>query len=126
MIERSQIFKCEMCGIIVVVLHGGTGPLFCCGNKLKLQEANSVDAAVKKHVPIVKIKEQRVNVQVGSTPHPMEADHYIETICLHTENDEVFVKFLKPGDVPEANFSVDSPVAFAQAYCNKHGLWKSN
>ena len=108
MIERSQIFKCEMCGIIVVVLHSGTGFLFCCENKLKLQEANSVDAAVEKHVPIVKIKEQRVNVQVGSTPHPMEVDHYIETICLHTENDEVFVKFLKPGDMPEANFSVDS------------------
>ena len=126
MVERSQIFKCEMCGIIVVVLHDGTGPLFCCGDKLKLQEANSVDAAMEKHVPILKIKEQSVNVKVGSTPHPMEADHYIETICLHTENDEVFVKFLKPGDVPEANFSVDSPVAFAQAYCNKHGLWKSH
>jgi superoxide reductase len=94
--------------------------------EMKLQEANSVDAAVEKHVPIVKIEEQRVNVQVGRTPHPMEADHYIETICLHTENDEVFMKFLKPEDLPEANFNVDSPVAFAQAYCNKHGLWKSN
>ena len=126
MVERSQIYKCEMCGNIVVVLHGGTGDLLCCEKEMKLQEANSVDAAVEKHVPIVKIEEQRVNVQVGSTPHPMEADHYIETICLHTENDEGFVKFLKSGDVPEANFTVDSPVVFAQAYCNKHGLWKSN
>ena len=126
MIERGQIYKCEMCGNLVTVLDGGIGTLSCCEKELKLQEANMVDAAVEKHVPIVTIKDKKVNIQIGSTLHPMEKEHYIETICLHTKKDEVYVKFLKPGDVPEANFSVDSPVAFAQAYCNKHGLWKSN
>jgi superoxide reductase len=126
MVERSQIYKCEACGNIVVVLHGGAGDLVCCEQEMCLMEANTVDAAVEKHVPIVKIKDRSVNVQVGSTPHPMEADHYIEMICVHTQDDEVFTSFLKPGDVPEAKFTVASAVVFARAYCNKHGLWKSD
>jgi len=126
MVERGQIYKCERCGNIVTVLDGCIGVLSCCEKEMTLQEANTVDAAVGKHVPVLTAKGHKIHIQVGSAPHPMVEEHYIETICLHTKNDEVYVKFLKPGDVPEANFSVDSPVAFAQAYCNKHGLWKSS
>jgi len=125
MAERGEIYKCELCGNLVVCMHGGKGALVCCDQDMVLLEVNTVDAALEKHVPVVNVDGCRVDVQVGSTPHPMENDHYIEWICLHTENDEVYTKFLKPGDAPEATFTTDSLVAFAQAYCNQHGLWKS-
>ncbi|HHF56684.1 MAG TPA: desulfoferrodoxin FeS4 iron-binding domain-containing protein, partial [Thermoplasmatales archaeon] len=31
MAERYEVYKCEICGNVVEVLHGGKGQLFCCG-----------------------------------------------------------------------------------------------
>ncbi len=31
MTERLQIYKCEVCGNIMEVLHEGAGELVCCG-----------------------------------------------------------------------------------------------
>ena len=91
-------------------------------DKLK---ANTTDAAVEKHVPDVDISGDMVTVKVGTTPHPMMDNHYIQWIVLETEQGYQ-QKSLKPGDKPEVEFSVcgdDKPVA-AYAYCNLHGLWK--
>ena len=38
MTKRLQIYKCEICGNIVEVLHEGVGQLVCCGQPMKLQE----------------------------------------------------------------------------------------
>jgi superoxide reductase len=38
-------------------------------------------------------------------------------------NGKVYRKFLKPGEKPEAEFSVSGKVV-AREYCNIHGLWK--
>ena len=124
MTERMQIYRCEVCGNVVEVLHAGTGTLVCCEQPMRLCEPNTTDAAVEKHVPSVERTKEGVNVNVGSVAHPMEERHYIEWIEVIADG-EVFRKFLKPGDTPEANFNMKAEKITARAYCNIHGLWKA-
>ena len=86
--------------------------------------ANTVDAALEKHVPVITVDGETVKVAVGSVEHPSLPAHYIEFIVLVTETG-MQMRWLKPGDKPEATFKVtDKPVA-AYEYCNLHGLWKA-
>jgi superoxide reductase len=123
MAERLQVYKCEVCGNIVEVLHGGQGELVCCGQPMKLYKENTVDAAKEKHVPVVEKVATGYKVKVGSVAHPMEEKHYIEWVELIV-GDKAYRQFLRPGEAPEALFAVDAPNATAREYCNLHGLWK--
>ena len=78
--ERHQIYKCEVCGNIVEVMHGGKGELVCCGKPMKLFKEGAVDAALEKHVPVIEKIEGGFRVKIGEVPHPMEEKHYIEWI----------------------------------------------
>lgn len=123
----GQVYKCEVCGNIVIVTHEGAGKLVCCGQEMKLMDENTVDAAKEKHVPIIAVDGSTVTVSVGSVPHPMDVKHYIEWIELLAD-DEVFTKTLKPGDAPKAVFCLQGKKLTnlkARAYCNLHGLWAS-
>jgi superoxide reductase len=124
MAERLQIYKCEVCGNIVEVLHEGKGELVCCGEPMKLFVENTVDAAKEKHVPIMEKTKEGFKVKVGSVAHPMEEKHYIEWIELIADG-KAYRKFLKPGDVPEATFDIDAQQVTVREYCNLHGLWKA-
>jgi len=123
MTERQQIYKCEVCGNIVEVLHAGAGKLVCCGQPMKLFVENAVDASKEKHVPIIEKTAAGVKVKVGSVAHPMEEKHYIEWIEIIADG-KVYRQFLKPGDVPEATFDIAATNISPRAYCNLHGLWK--
>ena len=123
MAERSEIYKCELCGNIVQVMHGGEGELVCCGQAMVNLKENTVDAAKEKHVPVVEKVDGGVKVKVGDVPHPMEEKHYIEWIEV-VANGKSYVQFLNAGDVPEAVFNLDTAEVAARAYCNLHGLWK--
>lgn len=125
MTKKLEIYKCEICGNIVEVLHTGKGELVCCGQPMKLLAANTVDAAKEKHVPVIEKIEAGYKVKVGSVAHPMEEKHYIEWIQL-LAGEASYRKFLKPGDLPEATFKTDSAQVSAREYCNLHGLWKGN
>ena len=86
-------------------------------------KVRSVDAAVEKHVPVVKIEGDLVTVTVGEVIHPMVDNHYIEFILIETKNG-VQRKNLKPGDEPVATFKlVNDTFIKAYAYCNLHGMW---
>ncbi len=124
MTARLQIYKCEICGNIVEVLHEGRGELVCCGKPMILQEENTVDAAVEKHVPVIEKTDAGIKVLIGSVAHPMEETHYIEWAQLIV-GDKSFRIFLKPGIAPEALFDSPSGEIVAREYCNLHGLWKS-
>lgn len=124
MAQRYQIYKCELCGNIVEVLHGGDGELVCCGQPMKLLTENTVDAAKEKHVPVLEKIEGGYKVSVGAVAHPMEEKHYIEWIELIADG-TTYRKYLKPGAVPEAVFTVKASTVTAREYCNLHGLWKS-
>ena len=122
MTERSQVYKCSMCGNMVEVLHAGAGELVCCGQPMVLFSANTVDAAKEKHVPVLAKTADGFKVTVGSVAHPMDESHYIEWIELIV-GDKLYRQFLKPGQAPEAVFCVAADKATARAYCNLHGLW---
>ena len=124
MAEKLEVYKCEACGNIVEVIHGGDGDLVCCGQPMKLFKENTVDAAQEKHVPVVEKVDGGFKVTVGSVAHPMEEKHYIEWIELLV-GDKAYRQFLNPGGAPEAFFKVDADQASAREYCNLHGLWKA-
>jgi superoxide reductase len=123
MAERLQVYKCEVCGNIVEVLHEGKGELVCCGEPMKLMVEGAVDAAKEKHVPVVEKTADGIKVKVGSAPHPMEEKHYIEWIEIIADG-KAYRQFLKPGEAPEATFPIDAQQVTAREYCNIHGLWK--
>ncbi len=124
MTKRLQVYKCDVCGNMVEVIHASAGELVCCNQPMTLMGENTVDAAQEKHVPVIEKTAEGYKVAVGSVSHPMEEKHFIEWIELIADG-EVYLQFLKPGDKPEAFFKIDAKNAFARAYCNLHGLWKS-
>jgi len=85
---------------------------------------NTEDASNEKHIPVIEKVEGGVKVKVGSIEHPMDETHYIEWIEITSDN-KSYKKFLKVGDKPEAEFKIDSENVVARAYCNLHGLWRS-
>lgn len=123
MAERLEVYKCEVCGNIVEVLHGGDGELVCCGQPMSRLVENTVDAAKEKHVPVVERIEGGVKVKVGDVAHPMEEKHYIEWVEIIADG-KVYRQFLNPGEAPEATFNVEAGQITAREYCNLHGLWK--
>ncbi|MFZ7127268.1 MAG: desulfoferrodoxin [Desulfobacterales bacterium] len=124
MAERMEVYKCDLCGNIVEVLHGGEGELVCCGEAMKKMVENTVDAAKEKHVPVIEKADGGYKVKVGSVAHPMEAKHWIEWIELIADG-KAYRQFLNPGDAPEAFFPIDAQEVTAREYCNLHGLWKA-
>jgi superoxide reductase len=123
MAERLEIYKCEVCGNIVEVLHGGDGELVCCGQPMKRFVENTVDAAKEKHVPVVEKIEGGIKVKLGDVAHPMEEKHYIEWVEIIADG-KAYRQFLNPGEAPEATFNVEAGQITAREYCNLHGLWK--
>jgi len=121
--QRLQVYKCQVCGNIVEMLHEGVGTLTCCNEPMRLFVENTTDAAREKHVPVIEKIENGIKVSVGSVAHPMEEKHYIEWIELIADG-TIYRKFLKPGDAPEAVFAVTATDVYAREYCNLHGLWK--
>ena len=124
MAETLEVYKCEICGNIVEVLHGGVGNLVCCDQDMVLQKENTVDAAEEKHVPVVEKTADGFKVKVGSVAHPMEANHYIEWIEVSSGSSTMH-EHLRPGDAPEARVSAPEGEVTVRAYCNLHGLWRA-
>ena len=125
MTKLSDVYKCEICGNMVEMIHEGVGELVCCGQPMKLITENTVDAAREKHVPVIEKTATGIKVTVGSVPHPMEAKHYIEWIELII-GEKSCRRFLKPGDQPSATFEgIRADSVSAREYCNLHGLWKA-
>jgi len=124
MTELNQVYKCNICGNIVEVVHASIGELVCCGQPMILQKENTVDAAKEKHVPVIETTDKGVKVKVGSVPHPMEKEHYIEWIEVIAD-EKAYRKYLNPGDSPEAEFCIKADKITAREYCNLHGLWKA-
>ncbi|MCM2287188.1 MAG: desulfoferrodoxin [Desulfobacula sp.] len=126
MAEKMGIYKCGKCGNIVQVLHGENPPVMCCGQPMDRLVENTVDAAKEKHVPVIEKIQGGYAVKVGSVPHPMGNDHWIEWIELASE-DNTFVQrqMLTPTSAPRAEFKTDAAKVVAREYCNLHGLWKA-
>lgn len=124
MTKLHEIYKCQVCGNIVEVVHTGAGELVCCGKPMVLQLPGTVEAATEKHIPVIEKIDGGYKVKVGEVPHPMLDVHWIEWIELICEEcGKVQRQYLKPGDAPEATFKTDAQKVLAREYCNLHGLW---
>lgn len=123
--EKLQVYKCNSCGNMVEVIHGGAGNLVCCGQPMALLAENSTDAAQEKHVPVIEKVDGGVKVTVGSVNHPMQDEHYIEWIEIIVDG-KSYRQFLNPGDEPVAFFQVEGNDITAREFCNLHGLWKAS
>jgi superoxide reductase len=126
MTKVREIYKCNICGNIVEMLHAGVGELVCCGEPMEQMEEKTQDSSVEKHVPYIEKTDDGILVKVGQNQdHPMEEKHYIEWIQIIADG-EVYREFLKPGDKPQAKFCIKADKIEAREYCNVHGLWKSS
>ena len=123
MAQLHGIYKCEICGNIVEVLHEGGGDLVCCGENMKFYEEKTADSSTEKHVPVIEKTSKGYKVTVGSTLHPMKEEHYIEWIELIADGVS-YRQFLNPGDDPVAEFCIEAGKVSAREYCNVHGLWR--
>ncbi len=124
MVEKRQVYRCEICGNIVEVLHDGVGELVCCGKQMSFQEEKIDDKGKEKHVPVIEKTESGIKIKAGSVEHPMEKEHYIQWIEV-TVNDRFFKKFFVPNNKPEIELCCQPGKISARAYCNVHGLWKN-
>ena len=124
MCGNQKFFICKHCGNIAVLIENKGVPIVCCGEKMSELIPNTVEASMEKHLPEVTNLGDRIQVQVGSVPHPMTEEHYIQFVYVLTEQGGQR-KALKPEDEPKVEFSFvdDKPVA-VYGYCNLHGLWK--
>jgi len=121
---NHKFFRCRHCGNFVGLINNAGVPMKCCGENMEELIANTTDAAVEKHVPVITAVDNGIKVAVGSVSHPMDAEHFIEFIYVNTENGGQR-KSLALGAAPEATFKFDNDkpiVVFG--YCNLHGLWK--
>jgi superoxide reductase len=124
MTELNQIYKCEVCGNIVAVVHTGIGTLVCCDQPMISQVEHEEDQGFEKHLPSLSFEGDNLTVTIGETLHPMEEEHYIEWIEYIVEN-EVSRFYLKPKDEPKATFKMKDNIHYiVRAYCNIHGLWE--
>ena len=122
--KKNNVYKCNVCGNIVELIHVGGGTLVCCGQPMEMLAEKTADQGMEKHVPAVEKIDGGYKVKVRSVPHPMEENHYIEWIELIV-GEKVYREYLKPGQAPEVVFMVEAEKVGAREYCNVHGLWKS-
>ncbi|MDR0934868.1 MAG: desulfoferrodoxin [Erysipelotrichaceae bacterium] len=124
MSNHEKFYRCPICGNFFGVINDA-GPIpVCCGEPMKVVEANSTDAATEKHVPDVELNGNVLHVKVGSIPHPMLPEHYIQWVFVIT-NLGRHRMILAPGEAPEANVLLlpeEKPLRVYE-YCNLHGLW---
>lgn len=121
--ENVKFYKCQICENVIGLIDGDPRNITCCSKEMKQLDANTIDAAHEKHLPIYEKSGDEIIVKIGEVSHPMEKDHYIMWIAQVTDTTTTRVR-LKPEQFPEAKFPY-VPGAILYAYCNKHGLWKT-
>lgn len=124
--SKMKFYKCDKCGKIIAIVKETAAPTICCGEAMRELVAGSSDGAAEKHVPVAKREGNKLTVAIGSQPHPMVENHYIEWVALETEKGNQRV-ILASGKKPVAEFAIlpgDTPKT-VYAYCNLHGLWKA-
>lgn len=120
-----KVMQCAHCGNQTLVLHDSKVPMICCGEEMQQLQAGVTDAAQEKHVPAVTVNGSDMQVQVGTVPHPMLPEHFIQWIAVE-QGDKVQIAYLHPEEAPKEEFVIQPGKPFTvYEYCNLHGLWKT-
>ena len=125
--SNQKFLLCKHCSNMIGLINDKGVPMMCCGENMTQLVPNTMEASVEKHLPVVSnVMANTISVQVGSALHPMEKEHHITFVFIETERGGQR-KRLKVGEEPtlEFCFSNDTPIA-VYAYCNLHGLWKTD
>ena len=123
----AKFYRCNHCGNLVGMIHASGAPIICCGDPMEALEPNTTEAAGEKHLPVIHVMGDHVTVEVGAVAHPMLPEHYIQWVYLETNKGGQRHE-LAPGGEPKTVFALaegEKAVA-AYAYCNLHGLWKTD
>ncbi|MCQ2263360.1 MAG: desulfoferrodoxin [Bacteroidales bacterium] len=120
---KTEFYRCEMCGNVIVKVMDSGVQVECCGETMEKLVPQTAEAGMEKHLPVVTcLGEDMYKVEVGSVPHPMLDEHFIQFIYLETAKGGQ-IAYLRPGDQPSVVFrSSEKPTAVYE-YCNMHGLW---
>ncbi len=118
---KMKFYKCAKCGNVIEMLNEKTTNLSCCGEPMQELVPNTTEASTEKHLPSCQIEDEVVLVTVGSTPHPMDKDHYIMYVIGEYEDSIITYKY-NPGEEIDIMFDYE-PGMKVYAYCNLHGLW---
>ena len=123
--NSKKFFICSVCGNIIEMVESKGPKVVCCGKQMEELVANTTEASVEKHIPVVDVNDNKVKVQVGSTLHPMTQEHHISWIYLLTTQGGQR-KYLEINGEPTIEFALteDDKLLEVYAYCNLHGLWK--
>ena len=121
----NRFYICEHCGNIVGMIHDAGVPMKCCGREMTSLEPQTEDVGSEKHLPKVEIAHGTVNVDIGISAHPMTDEHGIAWVYMQTDRGGQR-KCLPVGSEPKVSFAIldEKPVA-VYAFCNLHGLWKT-
>jgi len=123
--KNTRFYVCHICEKLIGLIHDTGVPTMCCGKEMELLEANTTDASVEKHVPAYEVDEQNgeIIVKVGDVEHPMDKEHYIMWIAQVADNTTTRVRLLPEQAAMARMQYIKGATLFA--YCNKHGLWKT-
>lgn len=127
MTERLEMYRCEVCGNLVQVILEGDGELVCCGQPMVLlKHKNKENEGLEKHIPVfVNKPDDKLEIRVGSTLHPMLNEHYIQFVETISEDKmHIYLEYLKPGMEPVITVDNISNIKSACEFCNIHGLWE--
>lgn len=116
-----KFYFCKHCKKVII----SNSSVTCCEEVMEQLKANTKDASLEKHVPVVQKENDNYLIKIGEVLHPMEEEHYITFICLELE-DGYMIKYLKAGMEPTAEFQTKSNPKAVYEYCNLHGLWKKD
>lgn len=136
----KKYFVCQVCGHIEFDAAPDMCPV-CGSSKDKYNEdPNAIVPSEKegkeKHVPQIIVTNdcglipgtcRDIHIKVGSTPHPMEQNHWIMWIDLYVDNTYagrhmLTPLFLQPAIGFHLNKNMQGTVT-AVAHCTKHGSW---
>lgn len=123
---KLDFYFCPICKNLVEVIDKGIATISCCGREMIKLEPNTEEASEEKHLPVVHFEDDTLSIFIGEVEHPMENLHYIQKICVVTEDGTLYRKEFKPNEKPEYTLDIgDSKKIEVYAYCNQHGLWKT-
>lgn len=124
-VQRLEVYKCLVCGIVVEVLDAGVGEPVCCGQKMAHQAPGGVGGEASLHTPVVRRAEGQLTVRVGADEHPSDRRHHIQWVQLLCD-EKAQKAFLAPGMAPAAVFADPTGPVRVRAFCTLHGLWQTD
>jgi len=123
--NERKFYWCNHCGNLVEFYENAGINIICCGERMVELKPNMMDATQEKHVPALSCDQNTLKVTVGSIPHPMTEEHYIEWIAVADGNRTTRVQLSVPS-APEAEYYIGEGPITVYAYCNLHGLWAAD